>query len=111
MSGDDEEGRESFFLEYPIRTVLERKNDHGLEYNFLEPWASEYVEAIRARRYGDAIWARYHMTRNRDSDDDDETVIKEIEQDAREYRESDPDGYADAILFYADNSSADGHLA
>ncbi|KAL1853735.1 hypothetical protein Plec18170_005127 [Paecilomyces lecythidis] len=110
MSTDEEQVPESVFLNYSIRTVLERKNDHGVEYDFLEPWASEYVDAIRARRYGDAIWARYHITRmhNRDSDDD-ETVIKEIEQDAREYRENDPDEYADAILFYADNSSADGH--
>lgn len=25
------------------------------------PWGDSYVSAVRAGRYGDAVWARYHM--------------------------------------------------
>ncbi|GAD95388.1 hypothetical protein FG04489.1 [Paecilomyces variotii No. 5] len=96
---------EPLFLEYSTEEVLEGNNGRGIP--FVQPWGSEYVNAIHGRRYGDAIWARYHI---RGSSDDDEAVRKEIEVDARECRENDPYGYADAILLYSDNSSADGHL-
>lgn len=46
------------FLDLRIEDVFDNTTRDS---ELLEPWASDYVESIRQKRYGDAIWARYHM--------------------------------------------------
>jgi hypothetical protein len=69
------------------------------------------VKSIREKRYGDAIWARYHIYG--DVEDgimgglDNMTVLESIEEDAIEYRLNVPELYTDALSFYAQSSSLD----
>jgi hypothetical protein len=48
---------EQLFLDIPINDVLQNTSMLPL----IGPWSSKYVEAIQSKRYGDAIWARFHM--------------------------------------------------
>ncbi|KAF5611780.1 hypothetical protein F25303_14445, partial [Fusarium sp. NRRL 25303] len=53
-SAGESEAIEPLFLEFSIQEVLTNKSWIPL----VEPWASQYVAAVREGRYGDAIWAR-----------------------------------------------------
>ncbi|KAJ5913563.1 hypothetical protein N7504_002446 [Penicillium tannophilum] len=100
---------EQLFLDYPIQAVLNKSR----RFKAVEPWASLYVNAIREERFGDAIWARYHICGDVENGivrgSDNMTVLEVIKEDALGYRVGDPEGYAEALLFYAKSSSADGH--
>ncbi|KAJ5992990.1 hypothetical protein N7451_008714 [Penicillium sp. IBT 35674x] len=100
---------EPLFLDYPIQAVLNKCK----RYEVVEPWGSLYVNAIREKRFGDAIWARYHICGDVENGlvggSDNMTVLDVIKEDALGYRVGDPEGYAEALLFYAKSSSADGH--
>lgn len=47
---------EQLFLDLPVNQVV--KCD-GMQP--VEPWESLYINAIHDGRFGDAIWARYHI--------------------------------------------------
>ncbi|KAJ5100456.1 hypothetical protein N7456_006508 [Penicillium angulare] len=99
---------EPLFLDLTIEGVLNR--DAGMLVK--EPWASMYVSAIRDGRYGDAVWARYHISGdvvNGRIGGTNKTVIQMIAEDAREYRVDDPNDFDEALSFYAGSSSTDGH--
>ncbi|KAJ5734963.1 uncharacterized protein N7483_000088 [Penicillium malachiteum] len=102
---------EELFLDLTINDVLDNAADMGL----VEPWASMYVSAIREKRYGDAIWARYHILGDVQEGEDgyiegtEMTVHDRIEMDAAQKRVDDPDMYAECLEFYEDTSEADGH--
>lgn len=51
---------EQLFPDLSIRDVL--NENAGMQ--AVEPWDSMYVDAIRDGRFGDAIWARYHISGN-----------------------------------------------
>ncbi|KAG7402871.1 hypothetical protein Forpe1208_v016914 [Fusarium oxysporum f. sp. rapae] len=100
---------EPLFLEFSIQEVLTNTSWIPV----VEPWASQYVSAVRDGRYGDAVWARYHIagdvhdgivggTTNM-------TVLQSIEEDALGYKLNDPEDYAKAQKFYAKTSDRDGH--
>ncbi|RAH66886.1 uncharacterized protein BO66DRAFT_163452 [Aspergillus aculeatinus CBS 121060] len=99
---------EQLFLDLPIQQVLHSRR--GTE--FTEPWTSMYVDAIRDARYGDAVWARYHIY----GDVEDgivggsggKTVREVIKEDALSYRVNAPEEYFQALAFYAGTSGADG---
>lgn len=100
---------EQLFLDLPIQDVL-NKNAGML---VIEPWASIYVDAIRDRRFVDAVRARYHISGDLENeiaeDPNNMTVLDVIKVDALEYRVNEPEEYAKALSFYAKTSSADGH--
>ncbi|KKK25384.1 hypothetical protein P175DRAFT_0497886 [Aspergillus ochraceoroseus IBT 24754] len=100
---------EQLFLEFPIQLVLNPRP--GTQ--FLEPWASMYVDAIRDTRFGDAVWARYHISGDVENGivggSNGMTVLDVIKEDALSYRVNEPEEYFKALLFYANTSSADGH--
>lgn len=48
---------EQLFLDISVYDVVNKTE--GIP--TYEPWASDYVSAIRENRFGDAVWARYHM--------------------------------------------------
>ncbi|GIK06704.1 hypothetical protein Aspvir_002354 [Aspergillus viridinutans] len=101
---------EQLFLDLPIQEVLHPSPGE----TFSEPWTSIYVDAIRDTRWGDAVWARYHMYGEVDGEtgivagSNNMTVLEVIKEDALGYRVNDPEIYFQALLFYA-TSSADGH--
>ncbi|PWY93027.1 hypothetical protein BO94DRAFT_487511 [Aspergillus sclerotioniger CBS 115572] len=100
---------EGIFLEFSIEEILTR-NTQG--FPVVEPWATDYVNAVRDKRYGDAIWARYHIAgdvHDGISEEENKPVLEVIEDEALNYKVSDPEAYAEALVFYADTSSADGH--
>ncbi|RSL79433.1 hypothetical protein CDV31_017208 [Fusarium ambrosium] len=99
---------EQLFLDYSIQDVLNPQN--GLQ--VVEPWAGMYIQAIRDGRYGDAVWARYHIEGDVHDGiigDTNTTVLEMIEEDATEYRVNAPEQYAEALAFYEKTSSADEH--
>ncbi|KAL3482767.1 hypothetical protein BJX62DRAFT_221209 [Aspergillus germanicus] len=103
---------EQLFLDFSIQDVLTDTR------RFVEPWKTMYVDAIQDSRYGDAIWARYHiyddpepMPCDRGHDHASrKTVMEEIKEDALGYRVNDPEEYFQALAFYAGTSDADGHV-
>ncbi|KAM6514102.1 hypothetical protein FALCPG4_015265 [Fusarium falciforme] len=71
-----------------------------------------YIQAIRVGRYGDAVWARYHIEGDVHDGiigDTNMTVLEMIEEDATEYKVNAPEQYAEALAFYEKTSSADEH--
>ncbi|KAJ5608732.1 hypothetical protein N7528_009299 [Penicillium herquei] len=102
---------ERFFLNLTIQDVL----NNAAEMGFVEPWASMYVSAIREKRYGDAIWARYRILGDTESDSDGYikgtglTVTDRIEFDAVKARVDEPELYVECMAFYENASEADGH--
>jgi hypothetical protein len=95
---------EQLFLDLPVDQVLQRD---GVQ--VIEPWESLYVDAIHDTRYGDAIWARYHIMGDVvDGLIEGLTVLESITQDAMGYKKHAPEQYADAVSFYKGTSSADG---
>jgi hypothetical protein len=100
---------EQLFLDLSIQEVLTDTS------NFVDPWKGMYVDAINDGRYGDAIWARYHIYSDPEPMPcacDPATqmpAMEQIKEDALAYRVNDPDIYFEALLFYATTSAADGH--
>ncbi|KAJ0416332.1 hypothetical protein BJY00DRAFT_234988 [Aspergillus carlsbadensis] len=101
---------EQLFLDFSIQAVLADTT------NFVEPWKTMYIDSIQDGRYGDAIWARYHIYGDPEPMPCDchparqKTVMEEIKEDALAYRVHDPDLYFEALSFYAGTSPADGHV-
>ncbi|KAL2809741.1 hypothetical protein BJX63DRAFT_434908 [Aspergillus granulosus] len=99
---------EQLFLDLPIQQVL---HDRA----FVEPWKSMYVDAIRDGRFGDAVWARYHIYGDVEVmpgiDDPayNMTALEAIKEDALGYRANEPEEYFKALAFYSTTSAADGH--
>ncbi|KAF4440825.1 hypothetical protein FACUT_3143 [Fusarium acutatum] len=100
---------EQLFLDRSIHDVLTSK------WPAVEPWATMYVDAIREQRYGDAVWARYHIEGNVEngviicpSPSDNMPVLDSIREDAVEANMNEPELYA-KVHFYAKTSPSDGH--
>ncbi|KAJ5998613.1 hypothetical protein N7451_006423 [Penicillium sp. IBT 35674x] len=113
----EEKPPEPLFLEFRISDVL----DSNKRTPRAEPWISRYCTAISEKRYGDAIFARYHMDgRAKDGiytdtrDDSCETyqisVFDLIMKDAREFARDCPDLYQKALKLYSTTSPNDAHL-
>lgn len=100
---------EPLFLEFSIQEVLTNTSWIPV----VEPWASQYVSAIRDGRYGDAVWARYHIAGDVHdgivAGTTNMTVLQSIEEDALGYKLNDPEDYAKAQQFYTQTSDHDGH--
>lgn len=98
---------EQLFLDYSIRDIQQ-----GRFGSANDPWAPLYVDALRHGRYGDAIWARYHIGAYVENDIVDEssnmTVLEIIKEDALSYRVSAPEEYFKAVSFYHGTSKNDG---
>lgn len=78
----------------------------------VDPWANKYVAAIHEKRFGDAVWPRYHRmgeVNNGIVGDTNSTVPESIEEDAMEYKANAPKQFADALSLYANTSSKDAH--
>ncbi|KAH6988084.1 hypothetical protein BKA56DRAFT_286079 [Ilyonectria sp. MPI-CAGE-AT-0026] len=77
----------------------------------VEPWATMYVDAILESRFGDAVWARYHIFGDLVNGlvDGRLTVLESIKEDAIGYRVGYPDIYFDTLPFYRNTNSTDGH--
>ncbi|KAJ5371984.1 hypothetical protein N7517_003990 [Penicillium concentricum] len=99
---------EQLFLDYPIRDIQQ-----GRFGSANDPWAPLYIDAIRDRRYGDAVWARYHIGGDVENDivggSGNMTVLEVIKDDALSYRVSSPEQYFTAVSFYLGTSKKDGH--
>ncbi|RGP71794.1 ankyrin repeat [Fusarium sporotrichioides] len=105
MSVEYAEPVEQLFLDLSVNQVLQRD---GVQ--VVEPWASQYVDAIQDTRYGNAIWARYHIFGEVvDGSIEGLTVLESITQDAMGYKKHAPEQYAEAVSFYKGTSSVDGH--
>ncbi|GLA06254.1 hypothetical protein AnigIFM60653_006780 [Aspergillus niger] len=90
----------------------------------VEPWASRYCTTISGERYGDAIWARYHIDGRatggiysdlRDNGDGpfelhETSVYDLVMEDARdrELAEGNPEHYSVTLRFYRDSSPNGG---
>lgn len=102
---------EQLFLELSIKDILTNRDGMADD-----PWAGKYVDAIRDGRYGDAIWARYHLGEHIEDEmiakcecgSNSMTVLDVIKEDALGYRVGEPEQYSKALLFYANTSTADG---
>ena len=99
---------EQLFLDIPIRQALTSRPG----YQPLEPWVSMYADSIQERRFGDAIWARYHMFGNVVDGmayGGNETVLGEIKEDALGYRaDYTMEEYCEAMSLYTTTSPLDG---
>ncbi|QGI62723.1 hypothetical protein CEK27_006694 [Fusarium fujikuroi] len=99
---------EQLLLDISIGTVLDLNNSLQL----VEPWASEYVSSIREARFGDALWARYHMFGTIVDglvEGSNQTVMEALEESAMEYKATVPDDYRHALSVYANTSNNDKH--
>ncbi|PYH31996.1 uncharacterized protein BO87DRAFT_461044 [Aspergillus neoniger CBS 115656] len=79
---------------------------------FLDLDGESYVSAVRESRYGDAVWARYHMDGRAVGniiEADNTTVTKELLDDATGYRLGNPELYNQVATRYNTTSSNDGH--
>ncbi|PYH77616.1 hypothetical protein BO82DRAFT_358121 [Aspergillus uvarum CBS 121591] len=108
---------EPLFLDHSIASV----RDSSIRMPRVEPWATEYCTAIEEHRYGDAIWARYHMdgratnegyTNTRMKDDgtiehDHVAVYDLIMEDARDYARESPEPFRQALAMYSHTDSMD----
>jgi hypothetical protein len=108
---------EQLFLDLPVTEVINKT----ARIRMIEPWASRYCTAISDKRYGDAIYARYHIdgrakdgiyTDLRDNGDGpyalhETSVYEMIMEDARGYAQDSPEIYRDALLFYGKSSPND----
>ncbi|KAJ5618571.1 hypothetical protein N7528_006682 [Penicillium herquei] len=101
---------EQLFLDIPICQVLSTFPISP----FKEPWATMYIDAIGEKRFGDPIWARYHIfgtVENGLIDGSNKTVLEAIKEDALEYRVNEPEEYSKALMVYATTSTSDGHTS
>lgn len=108
---------EQLFLDLPVADVMNKT----ARIRMVEPWASRYCIAISEKRYGDAIYARYHIdgrakdgiyTDLRDNGDrpyvlHETSVYDMIMEDAQGYAQGSPELYRDALLFYSKASLND----
>lgn len=101
---------EQLFLDRSIHDVLTKK------WPAVEPWGTIYVDAIREQRYGDAVWARYHIEGNVEngviispSPSDNMPVLDSIREDAEEAKMNEPEFYAKTLQSFAKTSPSDGH--
>jgi hypothetical protein len=98
---------EQLFLDYKIRDIQQ-----GRFGSANDPWAPLNIDAIRDGRYGDAIWARYHIGADVENDiidsSSNKTVLEVIKEDALSYRVSSPEEYFKAVSFYLGTSKNDG---
>ncbi|TVY79419.1 hypothetical protein Focb16_v008524 [Fusarium oxysporum f. sp. cubense] len=108
MSHNDTETPEYLFLDIPMKQVLEQD---GIQVE--EPWGRLYINAIHEGRFGDAIWARYHMLGDVEDgkvEGEDMTVAESIKQDAIGYKQHDREDFDKAVSFYKEHmNSGDGH--
>ncbi|GKZ17472.1 hypothetical protein AbraIFM66951_004774 [Aspergillus brasiliensis] len=109
---------EQLFLDIPIADIINKT----ARIRLVEPWATRYCTAISEKRYGDAIYARYHIdgrakdgiyTDLRDNGDGpfevhETSVYDMIMEDARELAQGSPELYSEALRFYRDSSLDDG---
>ncbi|KAF4334798.1 hypothetical protein FBEOM_11365 [Fusarium beomiforme] len=102
---------EELFLDISILEVLTQTM-----VTFIEPWKTMYIDSIREKRYGDAIWARYCIEGGVENGviigqgpNPDVTVLDSIKEDAIEAKMSEPGLYAKALELYGKTSSEDGH--
>lgn len=102
----DAEPPEGLFLDISVHRVL-----HDVGIPAVEPWATSYIDAVHDGRFGDAIWARYHIFGNViDGMIEQLTVLESITEDAMGYKKFAPEDYAAAVAFYTDRmNSADTH--
>ncbi|KAM0547306.1 hypothetical protein ACHAPJ_010441 [Fusarium lateritium] len=108
MSLSDTKAPEQLFLDLSVQEILDKSDRLPV----IEPWATSYVGAVRDGRFGDAIWARYHIMGEVTSNGTIEglTVLESIEQDAVGYKKYSPDQFSETVSFYANAEiSADGH--
>ncbi|KAM0281436.1 hypothetical protein ACHAQH_003559 [Verticillium albo-atrum] len=103
---------EPLFLDFTVHEVATK----AARLQFVEPWATLYVDAVRDRRYGDAIWARYHISGDvvdgvfpQYGLGKDTTVLERIEEDALEYWADDAESYLKALELYRQTKDSDGH--
>ena len=97
---------EQLFLDISISSVINSVD--GIQTT--EPWVSQYIAALQEHRFGDAIWARYHMmgeVENGIVGDTNLTVPQSIEEDAVRYKTYAPEQFAQALSIYANTSSED----
>ncbi|KAJ5930687.1 hypothetical protein N7466_006180 [Penicillium verhagenii] len=106
---------EQLFLDFRISDVL----DSTKRIPRTEPYASQYCTAISEHRYGDAIFARYHMdgraengicTNTRDGccETYQIPVFDLIMEDARGYARECPGLYRNALRLFNSTSLDDG---
>ncbi|KAH6889277.1 hypothetical protein B0T10DRAFT_561748 [Thelonectria olida] len=99
---------EQLFLDISLNDVLNRTAVGTL----LEPWATMYVDSVLDSRFGDAVWARYHIfggVHDGRLDEGRITVLESIKEDAIGYRFGSPEQYFEALPFYQRTSNEDGH--
>ncbi|CCT70836.1 uncharacterized protein FFUJ_09146 [Fusarium fujikuroi IMI 58289] len=102
---------EELFLDISIHEVLTQTM-----VTFVEPWKTIYIDSIRERRYGDAIWARYCIEGGVEDGliigqgpNPDIAVLDQIREDAVEAKTNEPGLYTEALELYRMTSSTDGH--
>ncbi|KAJ4258849.1 hypothetical protein NW762_007936 [Fusarium torreyae] len=106
LSTQDAHLVEQLFLDLSVKEVVQRFD--GLQ--LVEPWASLYVDAIHDSRFGDAVWARYHIFGEVvDGLYEGKTILERITEDAMGYKKYAPEQYAEAVSFYRGASSTDVH--
>ncbi|KAL6915627.1 hypothetical protein ACHAPO_008058 [Fusarium lateritium] len=106
LSLSDAKPLEILFLDISVQEVL-----HEPGVPAVEPWATSYINAVHDKRFGDAIWDRYHIFGDVvDGRFEKLTVLETIREDAMGYRKSEPEMYSEAVAFYKDTmNSADTH--
>ncbi|KAM0332205.1 hypothetical protein ACHAQA_002480 [Verticillium albo-atrum] len=105
---------EPLFLDLTVEEVATKTSWIGV----VEPWATMYVDAVNDRRYGDAVWARYHISGQvvdgvipqlGPVEAKTKTVLEAIEEDALEYWEDNQDSYLKALQLYSQTKESDSH--
>ncbi|RGP70058.1 ankyrin repeat [Fusarium sporotrichioides] len=106
MTLNDAEAPETSFLDIFVQCVL---HDPGIP--AIEPWATLFINVVHDRRFGDAIWARYHIFGDvEDGMLEKFTVLDAVKDDAMRYKKFEPEIYAESVAFYKDTmNSADTH--
>ncbi|KAM0549560.1 hypothetical protein ACHAPJ_009376 [Fusarium lateritium] len=109
LSLSDAQPVEILFLDIPVSDVVQRAEYMQL----VEPWATLYVDAIHEERFGDAIWARYHMFGGIEDgklEGSGMTVVESITQDAVAYKQHNLEDYEKTVSVFQESSSqSDGH--
>ncbi|PYH77617.1 hypothetical protein BO82DRAFT_358122 [Aspergillus uvarum CBS 121591] len=99
---------DDLFLELDVNQVADGTAGSWIR----APWGESYVSAIQEGRYGDAVWARYHMDGRAEGGiiaEDNSTVTEELLEDARGYRLATPELFAQVAARYNATSAADEH--
>jgi hypothetical protein len=107
-STNDTDLIEQLFLDVSVHDIISSVDGIPAQ----QPWAGQYVTAIREKRFGDAIWARYHMMGEVEDGivgDTNLTVLQSIEEDAVGYKSNAPEQFSHALSVYANTSIEDTH--